>query len=136
MTSIRLQRVRNLGAWVAGAILTQTCIITVMSFLHPDPAYGVSGTLFVAGLFNVIGTLCGLLGYALAAAALPSSATGAASFAAGALWVSAVIALIYTTPLLPAIAQLPAAAFLCIALAAASYFVVNRTRSNNRSRGP
>jgi len=136
MTSIRLQRVLNLGAWVAGAVLTQVCIISILSFLRPDPAYGVPGTLFFAGLFNIVGTLCGLLGYALAAAMLPSSATGAASFNAGVLWVLATMALIYATPLLPDMAQLPAAALLCLALAATSYFVANRARSNNRWRGP
>jgi hypothetical protein len=136
MTSIRLQRVRNLGAWFTGALLTQVCIISIVSFLRPDPAYGVTGTLFFAGLFNVIGTLCGLLGYALAAAMLPSSATGAASFAAGVLWVLAAMALIYATPLLPDKAQGPAAGLLCLALAATSYFVVNRARSNMRWKGP
>jgi hypothetical protein len=126
MTSTTRQRVRNLVAWLAGALLFQISVIVLLSSLRPDPAYGVSGTLFFAGLFNVLGTLCGVIGYAIAASALPSHASGGRSFAAGAIWVVIVMSVVYLTVDLPGAWQLPASLILCLVCGSATYALANR----------
>lgn len=128
MTSTQLRRVVNLAAWLGAAIFVQAGIIALLAVTRPDPAYGVYGTLFFAGLFNVIGTVCGLVGYALAASALPSSASALASGLAGAIWVLTAMTLVWTTSLLPQSAQLAGAALLCLASGFASYLFANRSR--------
>src|SRR5262249_16918620 len=111
----------------------QMGIAMLLSLSRSGPAHGI---FFFADLFNVIGTVLGLLGYAVAAAVLPSSASATASFAAGALWVVAAVTLVYVIPELPPVTQLPAGALLCFVLAGASYFAANRVRSNSRLSGP
>ena len=117
-------------------MFVQVCVFALLSVLRPDPAYGVYGTLFFASFFNIIGTVCGLVGYALAAAFLSSSATAALSCAAGGMWALAAMAGVYSTVWFPASAQLLGAASLCAALGAVAYWFVNHARSNYRIERP
>jgi drug/metabolite transporter superfamily protein YnfA len=135
MESTTRRRIRNLVAWLGGALTVQICIIILLSGLRPDPAYGFSGTLFFAGLFNVLGTLSGLVGYALAATALPSLATGRRSFAWGAIWVVIVMAAVYLTDVLPASWQLPMSVVVCLAVGSISFALANRPPSDLRRSG-
>jgi hypothetical protein len=118
--------VTNMAAWLAGTICVQAGILLLLSSLRPDPAYGVYGTLFFAGLFNILGTLCGLIGYAIAGAMLPSRAGAWRSFAAGAAWVVTIMGSVYVSVDLPGSWQPPTWLVLSLIIGATSYSIANR----------
>ena len=128
---------RNLVAWLGGAVLAQALILVALSMTRPDPAYGTYGTLFFAGLFGLGAILCGLIGYALVAPFLRASAGAGASAVAGAISAVVMIAATYMTGWLIADQlRVLVAAALCAVLGAVSYALANRARSNNRWSGP
>jgi hypothetical protein len=128
--------VGNLAAWLGGAVLAQGFILVVLSMTKPDPAYGIYGTLFFAGLFGLGAIFCGLIGYAVIATFLPSSAGAGRSTLAGAISAVLMIFATYMTGwLIPDSLRLAIAAAICVALGAASYAFANRERSDNRWSG-
>jgi hypothetical protein len=133
MTTDRSRRVRNLASWVGGALLAQVLVLLGLSLTRPDPAYGIFGTLFFAGLFGLGSIFCGLIGYALFASFWRSSATCVISCAAGASSALLMMLAIFATGwVAPDSARLELAASLCAIFGAASYALANHARSNQR----
>jgi hypothetical protein len=131
MISNLARRIRNLLAWVGGAIVVESAVFGIGSFAKPDSDLHRNVSMLVTSSTVVTGPLCGLIGYALVAAFRPSLAGARATFIAGIAFAVAMIAVPYAMgPLLSDSNAIPVVAAVWVGLGGASYLLANRMRSN------